>query len=180
MSSRRPISHFGQQAANSVKNQRQSVSQNHQQRATPTNRPSQGKLTFKQPHAPRIPSSPIVIDDDPTPLEETAASWERGDESFFYEPNRGPYDETWRPMEQDQVEESEDESVARPLPKVRHQPQRLASTRKITGRGVEALQPDAMGMWTPPASNARTRRGGERANERRGSALKGEGKVNSV
>ncbi|KAJ9103988.1 hypothetical protein QFC21_002451 [Naganishia friedmannii] len=176
MSSRQPITHFGHQAAKSVKEQRTSATSNLRQRGTPTNRPSQGKLTFKRPDAPRIPSSPIVIDDDPTPVEETAASWERGDESFFYEPNRGPYDETWRPMEQDQVEESEDESVA-PVPKSRQQPQRMASTRKVSGRGVDALQPDALGMWTPPASNARTRRTGERVDQRTGSSLKGKEKA---
>lgn len=129
---------------------------------------------------PRIPSSPIIIDDDPMPVKETTARWESGDESFFYEPSRDPYDETWRPMEQDRVEDSEDESAAPPLPKVRQQPPRVASTRKATERGVDILQPDAMGMWTPPASNARTRRAGEPLEERSGSSFKGKETVGTV
>ncbi|KAJ9107069.1 hypothetical protein QFC19_002939 [Naganishia cerealis] len=174
--STRPISHFGQ-VLNSVKKQPSSATPNHRQRSTPTNWPLQGKLIFKKPDLPRLPSSPIVIDDESMPVQETADSWER-DEFFLSDHGaRDPYDETYRPIQQDLVEDSEDETMEHTMRKTRHQPQRMASTRKPEARDQAILSPTAMGMWTPPDSNTRARRTGERVNGGGGTSTKGKEKA---
>lgn len=176
MANRQPISLFALQASNSARKLQGGVTQRRSEQPPQSTRMARGTLRFRQPSGASRPtaSSPIWIDDDPAPMQETASSWEKDEYQFTEYADHDPYDETWKPPERD----SEDETMATSFRKTRQQPQRIASSRK-PARGVpDAIFTESHGMYTPPATNNRQgRRGTAGSATRRGSSLKGKEKA---